>query len=109
MNIGFLDRRIVLQVRTSTVDAYGDTTGSWIDSLTVWAALDNKSAGSTVIQEQENTINRVTWRVRSSASTRLVTPKWRIKYGSDFYNILAIQEIGRNNELHFLSERVISE
>lgn len=109
MNIGFLDRRIVLQFQSSTVDDYGDTTGSWIDSLTVWAALDNESAGSTVIQEQENTINRVTWRVRSSAATRLVTPKWRIKYGSDFYNILAIQEVGRKNELHFVSERVISE
>ena len=109
MNIGFLDRRIVFQTQAATVDDYGDSTGSWFDSITVWAALDNKSAGSTVIQEQENTINRVTWRVRSSAATRLVTPKWRIKYGSDFYNILAIQEVGRQNELHFVSERVISE
>lgn len=109
MNIGFLDRRIVFQSQSAAVDIYGDSTGVWVDSFTVWAALDNKSAGSTVIQEQENTINRVTWRVRSSAAIRLITPKWRIKYGSDFYNILAIQEVGRNNELHFVSERVISE
>jgi hypothetical protein len=75
----------------------------------VWAALDNKSASGVVIQEQESTINRVTWRVRSSTTTRAVTPKYSIRYKTDMYNIVAVQEVGRNNELHFITERVKSE
>ena len=112
MNIGFLDRRITVQVQsTATRNAFGEVPpdAAYTDVATVWAALDNKSAANTEIAEQETTINRVTWRVRSSSVTRLVTPKYRIKYGDDYYNILAVQEVGRKNELHFISERVISE
>ena len=109
MNIGFLDRRITFVLPLGTVNAYGESTGDTSDVVTVWAAMDNKSAASSVVQEQESTINRVTWRVRSSSVTRLVTPKYTIRYGSDVYNILAIQEVGRKNEIHFITERVISE
>jgi head-tail adaptor len=109
MNIGFLDRRITFVIPSVAANAYGEITGAGTDIATVWAAMDNKSAANSVIQEQESTINRVTWRVRSSSVTRLVTPKYTIRYGSDVYNILAIQEVGRKNELHFITERVISE
>lgn len=113
MNIGFLDRRIIIEVPSAspTKNAYGETTESdaWTTYGTVWAAMDNKAARSSVIQEQETAINGVTWRVRSSALTRLVTPKYRIKYGTDYYNILAVQEVGRKDMIYFVTERVISE
>lgn len=109
MNIGFLDRRITFVAPSVSTNAYGEITGAGTDIATVWAAMDNKSAANSVIQEQESTINRVTWRVRSSTLTRVITPKYTIRYGSDIYNILAIQEVGRNAELHFITERVISE
>ena len=100
----------VAQLSTSTAsNAYGEVTGSGTDYTTVWAAMDNKNASSKVIFDQETTRNVITWRVRSSTSTRAVTPKYVIRYGSDLYNILAVQEIGRHDELHFISERVISE
>ena len=109
MNIGYLDRRITFVAPSTSQNVYGEVTGTGTDYATVWAALDNKSASGVVDQEQETTINRVTWRVRSSTTTRAVTPKYRIRYKTDFYNIVAVQEIGRNNELHFITERVISE
>ena len=109
MNIGFLDRRIVIQSASRTADAYGQTVPTWNTYVTCWAALDNKAASSSVLQEQETSTNRVTWRVRSSTLTRAVTPKYRISYGGDIYNILAVQEIGRKSELHFITERVVSE
>ena len=71
--------------------------------------MDTKAARSSVIAEQETAINRVTWRIRSSAFTRVITPKYRIKYGTDYYNILAVQEVGRKDMIHLISERVISE
>lgn len=109
MNIGFLDRRITFVAPSTGTNAYGEVTGTGVDYATVWAALDNKGARSQVIMEQETTRNTVTWRVRSSSTTRAVTPKYTIRYNSELYNILAIQEVGRNNELHFVTERVISE
>jgi len=109
MNIGYLDRRITLVAPLTAVDSYGAPIGGGAIVATVWAAFDNKSANNSVIQEQETTRNVVIWRVRSSSTTRLVTPKYTIRYGSDVYNILAIQEVGRKAELHFISERVISE
>lgn len=109
MNIGYLDRRITFVAPATDRNEYGEVTGDTTDYATVWAALDNKSASGAVIQEQESTINRVTWRVRSSTTTRAVTPKYSIRYKTDMYNILAVQEVGRNNELHFITERVKSE
>ena len=109
MNIGFLDRRITFVAPSNATNSYGEVYGSGVDYETVWAALDNKGASNAVIMEQETTKNTVTWRVRSSSTTRAVTPKYTIRYGSDIYNILAIQEVGRKNELHFITERVISE
>ena len=109
MNIGYLDRRITLVAPLTAVDSYGAPIGGGVNVATVWAAFDNKSANNSVIQEQQTTRNVVIWRVRSSSTTRLVTPKYTIRYGSDVYNILAIQEVGRKAELHFISERVISE
>jgi head-tail adaptor len=110
MNIGYLDRRIDIMEPASGRNVYGEVYESTpVKVATVWAALDNKSASGAVIQEQESTINRVTWRVRSSNLTRGVTPKYYIRYGSDRYNILAVQEVGRKAEIHFITERVISE
>lgn len=109
MNIGFLDRRITFVAPSNAANSYGEVYGTGVDYATVWAALDNKGASNAVIMEQETTKNTVTWRVRSSSTTRAVTPKYTLRYGSDIYNILAIQEVGRKNELHFITERVISE
>jgi head-tail adaptor len=120
MNIGFLDRRITIEApgTNPTIDAYGEAAQAdawqtfvtvWADAwqtfVTVWAAMDNKAARSSIIADQETAINRVTWRVRSSSFTRLVTPKYRVKYGNDYYNILAVQEVGRKE--HLISAAVV--
>ena len=113
MNIGFLDRRITIEAPSAapTLNAYGEAAqaDAWTTFVTVWAAMDNKAARSSIIADQETAINRVTWRVRSSAFTRLVTPKYRVKHGNDYYNILAVQEVGRKHMIHLVTERVISE
>jgi head-tail adaptor len=112
MNIGFLDRRITIEAPASspTLNAYGEAVSDvWQTFVTVWAAMDNKAARSSIIADQETAINRVTWRVRSSSFTRIVTPKYRVKYGNDYYNILAVQEVGRKDMIHLVTERVISE
>ena len=51
MNIGFLDRRITFVLPAVAPNAYGEITGTGVDLATVWAAMDNKSAANSVIQE----------------------------------------------------------
>jgi SPP1 family predicted phage head-tail adaptor len=109
MNIGFLDRRISFYAPSTTRDNYGAKSGSATLYTTVWAALDNKSASGSVMMEQETSVNRVVWRVRSSSTTRAITPKYTIQYSGDTYEILAIEEVGRNAELHFHTQKVVSE
>lgn len=109
MNIGFLDRRIIFYAPSTSINSYGEKTGSDTLYATVWAAMDHKSASSKMDQEQESSVNNLVWRVRSSTTTRAITPKYTIRYGNEKYEILAIQEVGRNSELHFVSRRVVSE
>ena len=70
--------------------------------------MDNKAGNGAVIAEQETAINRVTWRVRYSTDMAAVTAKMRVLYDSKAYNIVAIQEVGRKNELHFITEKAES-
>ncbi len=81
MIVGRLDRRITFVAPSTASNSYGEVTGSGTDYTTVWAAMDNKNASSKVIFDQETTRNVITWRVRSSTSTRAVTPKYVIRYG----------------------------
>ena len=109
MNIGYMDRRIELQLNAGTLDGYGATSSSWTTSATVWAAMDTKGSSTSIEFEQETAKYLVTWRIRSSSTTRNVTPKWRVKYGTDLYEIKAVQEKGRNDELHLITERIVAE
>ena len=109
MNIGYLDRRITLELRGSSLNAYGEPDDSWSSVGTVWAGMDHGSATGKQDLEQDVTRNVVTWRVRSSTLTRQVTPKYRVNYGGEYYNILAVQERGRKDEIRLITERVVSE
>lgn len=109
MNIGYLDRRITLELRGSSLNAYGEPDDAWSSVGTVWAAMDHGSATGKQDLEQDVTRNAVIWRVRSSSLTRQVTPKYRVNYGGQYYNILAVQERGRKDEIRLITERVVSE
>ena len=109
MNIGYLDRRIEFIAPATNFNDYGEVTSDGAAVYKVWAAMDNKSANGAVVLEQETAVNRVVWRVRSSSNMRAITPKFQIRYDSDLYRILAIQEVGRKNELHFVTEKTSSD
>ena len=57
MNIGFLDRRITIEAPSAspTLNAYGEAAqaDAWETFVTVWAAMDNKAARSSIIADQE--------------------------------------------------------
>ena len=105
MNIGALDRRIVVEKNTSTANDYGELVSGWAVFCTVWAAIDRKpyaregNSGEQIISFQS-----VTFNIRYSSTTKLIEPSYRILYSGKYYNILGVQEVGRQEQLRVVTE-----
>jgi SPP1 family predicted phage head-tail adaptor len=102
MIIGKADRRIEFEKPTATVNAYGEESLAWASYATVWAELVRTSSmKETATDMQDAATTTVIFKVRSSASTRIITPKYRVNYNGNRYDITGIEEIGRNDQLQF--------
>ena len=109
MNIGALDRRVILQQPTSTVNDYGERTVSWGTYATGWAAIERKpSASERNSGEQVVSFQSVTFTIRNSSQVELLSPSYRISYDSKIYEILGVQEVGRNEQLRVITELLVN-
>tara|TARA_R110002020_G_scaffold42273_1_gene124085 strand:+ start:517 stop:846 length:330 start_codon:yes stop_codon:yes gene_type:complete len=107
MNIGSLDRRIVLQEPTTTVNDYGERTNSWGTLASVWASIERKSSASeTNSGEQLVSLQSVTFLIRYSSVVAGLNMSHRVSYNSEYYNILAVQEVGRRDQLRIITELI---
>jgi SPP1 family predicted phage head-tail adaptor len=95
MQLGDLDRRIVIEQYTTTTDAYGQRVESWTTFATVWAKIMYEGGGEDFEAEQK-TANRIVKFLIRYAS---VTEKMRVSYASAYYDIENIEEVGRKNYL----------
>ncbi len=97
MRAGALDRRIEIQSYSATRDAIGGEVRFWTTTATVWAqkrdtaGRESEKAGREALAEVETV-----WRIRYCAG---VSPKMRVKFGSQLWSIEAIAEIGRREGL----------
>lgn len=95
-SIGQLDERITIQSLTTAFDAYGSKTETWADLATVWAKIEYRQNVSDEeylgARQVERTTVWFTIRWRGD-----VTPKMRISYGGNYYDIATISKIGRRN------------
>jgi SPP1 family predicted phage head-tail adaptor len=86
MDIGKLDKRITLQIRSATLDDYGQELNSWSDFATVWAnvkpvvtQLGRRETMQTLMIDTEATHTvAVRYDVRFMPPTLVAA--WRIKY-----------------------------
>lgn len=107
MDIGKLDKRITLQTRSATLDAYGQELNSWTDYATIWANV--RPIGGKEAQRQYD-LEKVrpfgvesilTHTVAIRYDVRFLPPKtvdaWRISYvtpaGTRIFNILAARDL----------------
>lgn len=101
MKAGELDRRITLETYTTTKNSYGEEEKTWSTLATVWAKIDY-SGGTEDFEADKNTaIGRVRFSIRHRTD---VTEQTRILYESEYYDILAINEIGRREGLELITE-----
>ena len=109
MNIGALDRRVILQAPRSTINDYGERVIDYITYATVWASIERKpSASQQTSAEQVVSFQSVTFMIRNSSQVALLSPSYRISYDSKIYEILGVQELGRNEQLRVITELLVN-
>ncbi len=92
MRAGRMDKQITIQQVTETADAYGQPVASWSTYRTVWAEVLEQRGREYFNQTevaQAVTIFRI-WHLSG------LTRKMRISYDGDYYDIVSIVTIGRD-------------
>jgi SPP1 family predicted phage head-tail adaptor len=105
MNIGGLDRRIEIQKPVNIANSFGELVAVFAKYLTIWAAIaSNPSAKEASSSDQIISFQGVTFNIRYSVAASAIDPSYRIKYKNKYYNILGVQEVGRNEKLRIITE-----
>lgn len=104
---GQLDRRIVIQRYTAIQDAFGGDVHTWVDLTTISAKYTPVSDAERMSAGQINAVSMARFVVRSSTVTRGVTPKDRISYDGNDWDIHGIKETkeGRKRFLEITAAR----
>jgi SPP1 family predicted phage head-tail adaptor len=102
---GALDRRVVIQTRTLTRNAYGEQVESWATLDTVWAqkldVLGREFFGSQRELAEGTAKFRLRWRDDLSVTDRL-------SFDSKTYDIVQISELGRHEGLEIVAVARVS-
>jgi SPP1 family predicted phage head-tail adaptor len=97
MNPGKMDRRITVQVRTLTRDAAGGRVESWADTFDCWAEVVSQKPKEGIVADADRSIDDRQFRIRYKAG--LTSGTHRVLYQLKFYDILGIEEQGRQDRL----------
>lgn len=104
MRAGALDKRVTIQTKTITYDSYHAPIETWADTVTVWAGIETTGGGEFYAAQKinANTEMLITIRYRTIAKTQ------RIKYGTRYFEILNINNVGeRDREIQLSVKEVV--
>lgn len=100
MNIGRFDKRITIQSRSATLDAYGQEIDSWSDVASVWANVKPISGTEKLKAMQVDSILTHTVAVRYNET--FMPPRkvdaWRIVYNDRIFNITAAMDLNEERK-----------
>jgi len=99
-----LDRRVVLQARTTTRDAVGGRVETWADLATVWASRRVESGRKYFSGEQKTTEQAVVFRIRYRTG---LAAFMRISFGGEYFEVVQKPvELGRRAYLDLITRTV---
>jgi SPP1 family predicted phage head-tail adaptor len=75
-------------------DAAGGSVVEWVEAGTVWASKQPVSGGRMYAAEAKHFEASLVYRIRARPD---VAPGWRLVHGDDFFEIVDIQEQGRDH------------
>lgn len=105
---GDLDRRIAIERFSATKDEdFNEDVQSWSTLITVWAGRKDVSDGERFAAGQVGASLMSRFIIRSSTVAKTVTPKDRLNYDGDIWNIHGVKETadGRNRFIEITAVR----
>jgi SPP1 family predicted phage head-tail adaptor len=102
MRAGTLDRRITIEQRSLSQDAYGQDTATWSEWATVWAQKRPKTGREYFEAHQERAEAEVVWRIRHRDGVK--AGEMRVNDGDHTYDIESVIEMGRREGLELLTK-----
>lgn len=104
MNAGRLDRKIIVEQKTTTTDEFGGNGSySWSTLATIWAKMDTSLSSEAIAANKIETSYPIKWTVRFTPS---ITEGMRILYESKYYHIKGIREITRRHLMELQTELI---
>jgi len=102
-----LDRRIVIERYTSSMNGFNEPQLSWSTFATVWANYSALSDGEKISSGQVNSALSARFLVRSSSETKTVNTKDRLSFESGTWEITGVKESaeGRNRYIEIIATR----
>jgi SPP1 family predicted phage head-tail adaptor len=97
MNPGRMDRRILVQTRTLAKDAAGGRTQTWADAFHCWAEVVRAKQAEGITADADRNTEERQFRIRYR--TGIESGTHRILYQLRFYDIVAVDEEGRQDRL----------
>ena len=92
MNIGRLDRKIVIENQTFSTNSIGEYTSSWSVFHTTFASIKKVSGSEKIEADQITATNKVRFKIRFFDG---ITEAMRVVYNGAYYDIIEIQELDR--------------
>ena len=92
MNIGRLDRKIVIESYSLAKNAQFESVGTWATYHTCFANVQKAGGTEYVEADKVTATNKVKFKIRYFGG---ITEKMRIVYNSDYFDIIEIQELER--------------
>jgi SPP1 family predicted phage head-tail adaptor len=99
MQAGKLDRKIILQRFTTTVDAYNEPVLTWATLATRSASYEPMSDGERFRAGETAANASARFVIRWSSAVSTLNPKDRLQYEGETWQILHVKEIGRREGL----------
>ena len=103
LNIGRMNRRIIIERETEAVSPSGDVSKVWALVATAWAEMVQQSASEFFTGYGEAETGTVIFRIRYRPE---ITTADRVTYAGTTYNLKEIKEIGWRDGLELRGEAV---
>lgn len=99
LSAGKLDRKIVIQRFTSTLDSYNEPVLSWSTLATRSASYQPISDGERFRAGETAAAASARFVIRYSSAVSTLNPKDRLTFDGDTWQILHVKEVGRREGL----------
>ena len=92
--MNLLDRRITVEVNTETQDSQGTPIATWSAYATRWAKKMNLVGGTGEDYDSNTRVayQGTDWLILMDQLTKGITPKMRVLYAGEYYDIDSIEE-----------------